>query len=154
MTILWLWNRTNCLYIAFNSGKWINDISDVYVNKMLPSLCTTSYTLIIIIKWNFIFLFFFLDNWYKTTFSHTEKLVSFVTKKDLFPLHKICVALSIFHVENGKWYISLYSESIYKIWVSETVCTYKIQWAKLRLEMQSVLQCKTWNVWEFWIQSN
>ena len=55
------------------------------------------------VKLHLSFLFFFLDNWYKTTFSYTEKLVSFVTKKDLlFPLHKICVVLSIFHVENGK----------------------------------------------------
>lgn len=39
-------------------GKWVNDISDVYVIKILPSLCSAIYTLIII-KPNFIFPFFF-----------------------------------------------------------------------------------------------
>lgn len=55
-------------------GKWVNDISDVYVIKILPSLCSAIYTLIIIIKPNFIFpFFFFLDYWCKTTFSHIKK---------------------------------------------------------------------------------
>ena len=44
-------------------GKWVNDISDVYVIKILPSLCSAIYTLIIIIKPNFIFPFFFFFFW-------------------------------------------------------------------------------------------